>query len=125
MEHKLDIKHTTRNVATGLISNIRFDLVSILDGHAYTGKYECNTPGSVDDSGFITYDSLSSTDLLGFINKYGDGSDPTNGLNLYKTINSASFADDVRTPITQNDLPTLLVGYNPETGEANNPVIDI
>jgi len=105
MEHKLNIKHTTRNVATGLISNIRFDLVSILDGHAYTGKYECNTPGSADDSGFIAYDSLSSSDLLGFINKYGDGSDPTNGIDAYKTLNSASFADDVRTPITQQDLP--------------------
>ena len=108
MEHKLNIKHATRNVATGLISNIRFDLVSILDGHAYTGKYECNTPGSADDSGFIAYDSLSSSDLLGFINKYGDGSDPTNGIDAYKTLNSASFADDVRTPITQQDLPPSL-----------------
>lgn len=105
MTHEYYIKYTTRNISTGLISNIRFDVVSRIGDDAYTGKYECNTPGSADDSGFIAYDSLSSTDLLGFINKYGDGTDPTNGLNLYQTINSASFADELRAPTTTNDLP--------------------
>ena len=108
MEHTINIICTTRNTVTGLISSIRFDLVSRLDGHGYTGKYELNTPGSADDSGFIAYDSLTSSDLLGFINKYGDSSDPTNGIDAYKTLNSASFADDVRIPITQQDLPPSL-----------------
>tara|TARA_B100000795_G_scaffold25601_1_gene17031 strand:+ start:229 stop:576 length:348 start_codon:yes stop_codon:yes gene_type:complete len=105
MTHEYYIKHTTRNISTGLISDIRFDVVSRIGDDAYTGKYECNTPGSADDGGFIAYNSLSSSDLLGFINKYGDGDDPTNGLNLYQTINSSSFADELRTPTTINDLP--------------------
>ena len=108
MTHEFYIKHTTRNTETGLINNIKFELVTTttnINGDGYTGKYECNTPGSSSDSGFIDYDLLTSSDLLGFINKYGDGSDPTNGIDAYKTLNSASFADDVRTPITQQDLP--------------------
>tara|TARA_R110002049_G_scaffold74887_3_gene192990 strand:+ start:65 stop:412 length:348 start_codon:yes stop_codon:yes gene_type:complete len=105
MTHEYYILYTTRNTSTGLISNIRFDLVSKLGDDEFTGKYECNTPGSADDSGFIAYDSLSSSDLLGFINKYGDGMDPTNGLNLYQTVNSASFAEDLKAPIVINDLP--------------------
>ena len=31
--------------------------------------------------------------------------DPTNGLNLYQTVNSASFAEDLKAPIVVNDLP--------------------
>ena len=105
MTHEYYILYTTRNTSTGLISNIRFDLVSKLGDDEFTGKYECNTPGSADDGGFIAYDSLSSSDLLGFINKYGDGSDPTNGLNTYKLINSASYANDLNAPTFINDLP--------------------
>tara|TARA_R110000764_G_scaffold91855_1_gene175058 strand:+ start:577 stop:933 length:357 start_codon:yes stop_codon:yes gene_type:complete len=108
MTHEFYIKHTTRNTETGLINNIKFELVTTttnINGDGYTGKYECNTPGSSSDSGFIDYDLLTSSDLLGFINKYGDGSDPTNGLNTYKLINSASYANDLNTPTFINDLP--------------------
>jgi len=105
MIHEYYIKHTTRNTSTGLISSIKFDLVSILDDHEYTGKYTTSTPGSVDDSGFIDYDLLTSSDLLGFINKYGGDAGANNGLDTYQTLNSASFADDLKTPIIINDLP--------------------
>ena len=113
MTHEFRLKHTTRSASTGLISNISFTIVSILDGvDKYTGKYECNTPGSVDDDGFIAYDSLTSSDLLGFINKYGGDDGANNGLNTYQTINSASFAEVLKPPTIINDLPPN-VGMGP------------
>ena len=102
MTHEYYIINTTRNVSTGLISKINFKLKSISGELSHTGKYVCNILGSVEDAGFIAYDLLTSSDLIGFLDKYGDQETPNNGLTLYQSINASSLSE---TPTTVNDLP--------------------
>ena len=110
MIHELVLKETIRDTSTGLISDLKFDIITSIDTEnkwdtAWVGKYSISTPGSIDDPGFIAYNSLTSDDLLGFINKYGDPSDNTNGLAYHKTLNSASFAANIESNQITKDLP--------------------
>ena len=109
MTHEYYIQSTTRDRSTGLISKIKFILKTSLtvDGKllTYNGKYSCVTPGSTSDSGFISYDSLTPSNMLELINKNGSDDDPTTGLSTYQTANSASFANVHRLSPTVNDLP--------------------
>tara|TARA_R110000823_G_scaffold209229_1_gene339465 strand:+ start:381 stop:740 length:360 start_codon:yes stop_codon:yes gene_type:complete len=109
MTHEYYIQSTTRDRSTGLISKIKFVLKTSLtiDGKTltYTRKYDCVTPGSISDSGFIPFDSLTPSNILELINKNGSDDDPTTGLSTYQTANSASFADAHRLSPTLDDLP--------------------
>ena len=119
MIHEFVLQNTKRNISTGLISDLRFDVITSTEvenkwDDAFVGKYSISTPGSIDDVGFIAYNSLTSSDLLGFINKYGDISDNTNGLVYYQTLNSSSFATNIELKLTTEDLPSG-VDSNPIT----------
>ena len=54
MIHELVLKETIRDTSTGLISDLKFDIITSIDtenkwDNAWVGKYNINTPGSVDD----------------------------------------------------------------------------
>jgi|TARA_R110000787_G_C13054442_1_gene406972 hypothetical protein len=104
MTHEYYIKYTTRDLSTGLISVIKFNLLSKIGDDKFVGSYSVPLPGSADDSGFIAFDSLTPSDLLSFINKYGGDADANNGLELFQSSNSGSLAT-LMTPISTNDLP--------------------
>ena len=106
MTHKYEIRKTTHDPSTGLISKITFSLVTKIpisenpdDGdHYWHQKYEFDLTGSPSDSGFIPFNDLTQADLEGFIDSYLTKS-------TLESANSASLATLMESSSPSDDLP--------------------
>ena len=98
MTHKYEIRKTTHNPSTGLISKITFSIITEEGEHYWHKKYGFDLTGSPSDPGFIPFNDLTQANLEGFIDSYLTKS-------IIESANSASLATLMESSSPSDDLP--------------------
>lgn len=86
MKHNWTIYNLKRTISDGVVTEVTYGCESE-DGSAYTRHIGSFTiTGSTEDEGFIAYDSLQSSDVIGWLDSNVDKSS-------IESSNSGSIAD--------------------------------
>lgn len=88
MTHNWKIYDLKRTIADGVVTEVTYACESQLSGSSTRKIGNITVVGSVDDPGFIAYDSLTKADVLGWIDSNVDKAS-------IETENSASIAQRI------------------------------
>lgn len=88
MDHNWKIYDLKRVIDNGVVTEITYACESQLSGSGTRKIGNLTVVGSSDDDGFISYDNLTQTDVLGWVY---DSVDKT----IFETENSSSIAQQI------------------------------
>lgn len=88
MIHNWKIYNLKRTISDGVVFEVTYGCESSHEDTFIRKINDFNISGSISDDNFITYDNLTETDVLGWVDSNVDKSS-------IETANSASIAEDI------------------------------